>query len=179
MELTSLSFWIFSTLAVLSAIGVVFLKNIVYAVLSLISTLIMVSGLFFTMGAELIGALQIIIYAVAIVVFYVLVISTVPEFKGETIDPNYMFVSLPVGFLIFIELAYVSLYGAWKSNVGMFTSEVIKEMGNVKAVASVLFTKYLFPFEVASIILLVAMIGAIIIGKKDHVIEEEASNGSL
>ncbi len=174
MELTNVAFWTFSILAVLSAFGVVFLRNIVYAVLSLISTLIMVSGLFFTMGAELIGALQIIIYAVAIVVFYVLVISTVPEFKGQTVDANYMLLSLPVGFLIFMELAYVSLYGAWKSNTGMFTPEVVKEMGNVKAVASMLFTKYLFPFEVASIILLVSMIGAIIIGRKDHVLDEEA-----
>ena len=47
-------------------------------------------------------------------------------------------------------------------------------MSNVKAVATMLFTKYLFPFEVASLILLVAMIGAILIGRKDHVIDEEA-----
>ena len=174
MELNNVAFWTFSSLAVLSALGVVFFRNIIYAVLSLISTLIMVSGLFFTMGAELVGALQIIIYAVAIVVFYVLVISTVPEDKGKTVDVNYMLVSLPIGFLIFIELAYVALYGAWKSNTGMFTPEVVKEMGNVKAVASMLFTKYLFPFEVASVILLVAMIGAIILGRKEHVLDEEA-----
>ncbi len=174
MELNNIAFWVFSSLAVISAFGVVFSKNIVYAVLSLISTLIMVSGLFFTMGAELIGALQIIIYAVAIVVFYVLVISTVPEFKGQTVDAGYMLMSIPVGFLIFIELAYVAIYGAWKSNTGMFTPEVVEKMGNVKAVATMLFTKYLFPFEVASVILLVAMIGAIIIGRKEHVLDEEA-----
>ncbi|WP_457625317.1 NADH-quinone oxidoreductase subunit J [Persephonella sp.] len=176
MELTVAGFWIFSTLAVLSAIGVVFFRNIIYAVLSLISALIMVSGLFFSMGAELVGALQIIIYAVAIVVFYVLVISTVPEFKGKAFEPKYMLISIPVGFLIFLELAFVSLYGAWKSNTGIFTPDVINEVGNVKAVATVLFTKYLFPFEVASLILLVAMIGAIILGKKEHVIDEEAKS---
>lgn len=174
MELTSVAFWTFSTLAVLSAMGVIFFRNIIYAVLSLISTLVMVSGLFFTMGAELIGALQILIYAVAIVVFYVLVISTVPEFKGKAFEPKYMLLSIPTGFLIFIELAFVSLYGAWKSNTGIFTPEVIQEVGNIKAVSTMLFTKYLFPFEVASLILLVAMIGAIIIGKKDHVLDEEA-----
>ena len=176
MELTVTAFWVFSTLAVLSAVGVVFFRNIIYAVLSLISTLVMVSGLFFAMGAELIGALQIIIYAVAIVVFYVLVISTVPEFKGKAFEPKYVLISLPVGFLIFLELAFVSLYGAWRSNTGIFTPEVISEVSNVKAVATVLFTKYLFPFEVASLILLVAMIGAIIIGKKEHVIDEEAKS---
>ncbi|WP_457639887.1 NADH-quinone oxidoreductase subunit J family protein [Persephonella sp.] len=174
MELTNTAFWVFSSLAVLSAFGVVFFRNIIYAVLSLISTLIMVSGLFFTMGAELIGALQILIYAVAIVVFYVLVISTVPEFKGKAFETKYMLISLPVGFLIFVELAFVSLYGAWSSNTGIFTADVIQEVGNVKAVATMLFTKYLFPFEVASLILLVAMIGSIIIGRKDHVIDEEA-----
>ncbi|NPA58294.1 MAG: NADH-quinone oxidoreductase subunit J [Aquificae bacterium] len=174
MELTGTAFWVFSSLAVLSAFGVVFFRNIVYAVLSLISTLIMVSGLFFTMGAELIGALQILIYAVAIVVFYVLVISTVPEFKGKAFQTKYMVISIPVGMLIFVELAIVSLFGAWKSNTGVFTPDVVKEVGNVKAVATMLFTKYLFPFEVASLILLVAMIGSIVIGRKEHVIDEEA-----
>ena len=173
MDLSVIAFWSFSTLAVLSAIGVVFFKNIIYSVLSLISTLIMVSGLFFTLGAELVGALQILIYAVAIVVFYVLVISTVPEYKGKAIDPKYMLLSLPVGFLLFLELAYVSVYGAWASNVGMFKPEVLNEIGNVKAVSTILFTKFLFPFEVASLILLVAMIGAIILGRKEQVMDEE------
>jgi len=172
MELNSIAFWSFSTLAVISAFGVIFFRNLVYTVLSLISTLIMVSGLFFTMGAELVGALQILIYAVAIVVFYVLVISTVPQFKGQAIDPKYMLLSIPVGFLIFLELAYVSIYGAWKSNTGIFSSETINEIGNAKAVGTMLFTKYLFPFEVASLILLVAMIGAIVIGRKQQ--EQEA-----
>ncbi|EDP73750.1 NADH-quinone oxidoreductase subunit J [Hydrogenivirga sp. 128-5-R1-1] len=168
MELTQIAFWIFSSLAVLSAIGTIFFRNMVYTVLSLISTLIMVSGLFFTMGAELVGAIQLLIYAVAIVVFYVLVISTVPEFKGKAVDPKYMLLSIPVGFLIFLELAYVSIYGAWKSNTGIFSTEVIDKIGNAKAVGTMLFTKYLFPFEVASLILLVAMIGAIIIGRKEE-----------
>ena len=168
MELTQIAFWTFSILAVLSAVGTIFFRNMVYTVLSLISTLIMVSGLFFTMGAELVGALQLLIYAVAIVVFYVLVISTVPEFKGKAVDPKYMLLSIPVGFLIFLELAYVSIYGAWKSNTGIFSTEVIDKIGNAKAVGTMLFTKYLFPFEVASLILLVAMIGAIIIGRKEE-----------
>ena len=173
MDLSVIAFWSFSTLAVLSAIGVVFFKNIIYSVLSLISTLIMISGLFFTLGAELVGALQILIYAVAIVVFYVLVISTVPEYKGKAVDPKYMLLSLPVGFLLFLELAYVSVYGAWASNTGIFKPEVLNEIGNVKAVSTILFAKFLFPFEVASLILLVAMIGAIILGRKEQVMDEE------
>ncbi len=174
MELNTIAFWTFSTLAVISAFGVVFFRNLVYTVLSLISTLIMVSGLFFTMGAELVGALQILIYAVAIVVFYVLVISTVPQFKGKAIDEKYTLLSLPVGFLLFLELAYVAVYGAWKSSVGIFSPEIVEKVGNAKAVGTLLFTKYLFPFEVASLILLVAMIGAIVIGKKDEKQEQEA-----
>ncbi len=173
MALDVIAFWSFSALAVISAFGVVFFKNIIYSVLSLISTLIMISGLFFSMGAELIGALQILIYAVAIVVFYVLVISTVPQYKGEAVDPKYMLLSLPVGFLLFLELAYVSIYGAWTSNTGIFTPEVLNEIGNVKAVSTILFSKYLFPFEVASLILLVAMIGAIVLGRKEQAMDEE------
>jgi len=172
MELNSIAFWVLSFIAVISAIGVVFFKNIVHAVLSLISTLIAISGLFFNIGADLIGALQILIYAVAIVVFYVLVISTVPEFKGKSVDGKYTLLSLPFGFLLFLELAYVSVYGAFKSATGAFSPNIIQQIGNPKAVATMLFTKYLFPFEVASLILLVAMIGAIILGRKEQVEEE-------
>ncbi|RMA97879.1 NADH-quinone oxidoreductase subunit J family protein [Hydrogenothermus marinus] len=168
LNLNSIAFWSFSSLAVLSALGAIFFRNLVYTVLSLISVLIMISGLFFTLGAELVGALQLLIYAVAIVVFYVLVISTVPQFKGKAIDPKYMLLSIPIGFLIFLELAYVSVYGAWKSNTGIFSPEIVEKIGNAKAVSTMLFTKYLFPFEVASLILLVAMIGAIVIGKKQE-----------
>ncbi|MEZ0324124.1 MAG: NADH-quinone oxidoreductase subunit J [Hydrogenothermaceae bacterium] len=169
MDLSVVAFWILSAVAVISAFGVVFFKNIIYAVLSLISVLIAISGLFFNLGAELIGALQILIYAVAIVVFYVLVISTVPEYKGEAVDPKYALLSAPFGFMLFMELAFVSIYGLWKSGTGIFMPQVVQEVSNAKAVAVILFTKYLFPFEVASLILLVAMIGAIVLGKKDIV----------
>ncbi|MEJ5172317.1 MAG: NADH-quinone oxidoreductase subunit J [Hydrogenothermaceae bacterium] len=169
MDLGVVAFWILSAIAVVSAFGVVFFKNIIYAVLSLISALIAISGLFFNLGAELVGALQILIYAVAIVVFYVLVISTVPEYKGEAVDPKYALLSAPFGFMLFMELAFVSVYGLWKSGTGIFTPQVVQEVSNAKAVATMLFTKYLFPFEVASLILLVAMIGAIVLGKKDIV----------
>ncbi|MCX7738872.1 MAG: NADH-quinone oxidoreductase subunit J [Hydrogenothermaceae bacterium] len=169
MDLNLIAFWSLSTIAVLSALGVVFFRNIIYAVLSLISTLIAISGLFFNLGAELIGALQILIYAVAIVVFYVLVISTVPKYEGEAIDLKYSLLSTPFAFILFMELAYVSVYGLWVSGTGVFGPAMLNQVSNVKAVATMLFTKYLFPFEVASVILLVAMIGAIVLGKKDIV----------
>lgn len=121
MDLNVVAFWSLATIAVLSALGVVFFKNIIYSVLSLISTLIAISGLFFNLGAELIGALQILIYAVAIVVFYVLVISTVPKYEGDSIDPKYALLSAPFAFILFMELAYVSVYGLWASGTGIFT----------------------------------------------------------
>lgn len=169
MDISVVAFWILSTIAVISAFGVIFFRNIIYAVLSLISTLIAISGLFFNLGAELIGALQILIYAVAIVVFYVLVISTVPKYEGDAIDQKYTLLSAPFGFILFLELAFVSMYGAYKSSTGIFSPEILKDVSNTKAVATMLFTKYLFPFEIASLILLVAMIGAIVLGKKDIV----------
>lgn len=176
MDLNTVAFWSLSAIAVLSALGVVFFRNIIYAVLSLISTLIAISGLFFNLGAELIGALQILIYAVAIVVFYVLVISTVPKYEGDAVDPKYALLSAPFAFILFMELAYVSVYGLWASGTGIFIPEVVSQVSNAKAVATMLFTKYLFPFEVASVILLVAMIGAIVLGKKD-IVEDQQEEG--
>jgi hypothetical protein len=83
------AFLFFASLTLLSALGVVLFSNIIYVILSLLSTLVMVAGIFFVAGAELVGALQLLIYAVAIAVFYVLVLTAVPWEKALIKDSHY------------------------------------------------------------------------------------------
>ena len=157
-------FFILGTWLIVSALGVVFVKNPVHSILFFLSSLLAMAGIFLALGAELLAGIQLIIYAVAIVVFYVLVITTIPWEKVKKFEGFYkkeLLVSSPFLVILFILMSYIILKGEFARPVG-----VVKD--NVREVGKALFTSYLFPFEVASLILLVAMIGAIILGRREE-----------
>ncbi|QID32558.1 NADH-quinone oxidoreductase subunit J family protein [Pampinifervens florentissimum] len=159
-----LIFALLASWAVVSAMGVLFLKNPVHAILSFISLILAVAGMFLHMRAELLAGLQLIIYAVAIVVFYVLVITTIPWEKVKRFEGFYkreFLLGFPVLLVSFILFAYAIMKGSF-ANLGSQARDNVKEVGKS------LFTTYLFPLEVASVILLTAMIGAILLGRKEE-----------
>ncbi|MEJ5339729.1 MAG: NADH-quinone oxidoreductase subunit J [Aquificaceae bacterium] len=159
-----LIFAFLSVWAVLSSMGVLFLKNPVHAILSFISLILAVAGMFLHMRAELLAGLQLIIYAVAIVVFYVLVITTIPWEKVKRFEGFYkreFFFGFPLLLASFALFAYAILKGNF-ARVGTAGADNVKEVGKS------LFSTYLFPLEVASVILLTAMIGAILLGRKEE-----------
>ena len=154
-----LAFWLLA-----SVLGAVLVKNPVHSILFFLSSVLAMAGIFLSLGAELLAGLQIIIYAVAIVVFYVLVITTIPWEKVKRFEGVYkreLLLGLPVVLVVFIAMGYMILKGKLAEPVGTVEN-------NVKEVGKQLFTSYLFPFEVASVILLVAMIGAILLGRKEE-----------
>lgn len=164
-----LVFLLFSALAVLSALGVVLLSNPIYVILCLLSVLISVAGVFFVAGAELVGALQLLIYAVAVTVFYVLVLTAVPWEKALRKDSHYRVegvLSLPVVLALYAEMLLVFLLGVSVSPKGQFR-ELISQYGNTQVIGAILFSKYFFAFELVSLVLLIGMIGAVIIGRKE------------
>ena len=148
-----------------SVLGVLFLKNPVHVILAFLSVILAVAGMFLHLGAELLAGLQLIIYAVAIIVFYVLVITTIPWEKVKKFGGIYKKEALLVMPILLVSLgavSYMVLGGSFS------TSKRLIGENNVASVGKVLFTNYLFPFEVASVILLVAMIGAILLGRKEE-----------
>jgi len=164
-----LVFLLFSALALVSALGVVLLSNPIYVILCLLSVLIAVAGVFFVAGAELVGALQLLIYAVAVTVFYVLVLTAVPWEKALKKDSHYRvegLISFPVVLALYVEMLLVFLVGVSVSPKGQFR-ELINQLGNTQVVGAILFSKYFFAFELVSLVLLIGMIGAVIIGRKE------------
>ncbi len=154
-----LSLWL-----LVSVVGAIFVRNPVHSILFFLSSVLAIAGLFLSLGAELIAGLQLIIYAVAIVVFYVLVITTIPWEKVKRFEGIYkreLIFGLPAVSIIFGLIAYLIIRGNLAEPVGTVGD-------NVREVGRTLFTSYLFPFEVASVILLVAMIGAILLGRKEE-----------
>jgi len=162
-------FLIFSAWAIISGIGVITFTNPIYVILWLLSALIAIAGIFFTAGAELVGALQLLIYAVAIAVFYVFVLTAVPWEKAVKKSSHYRMegvLSLPLVLLLYVEMAIVFFLGVTAAPEGKIRA-FIERFGNTEVVGSILFSKYFFAFEVVSLVLLIGMIGAVLIGRKE------------
>ena len=148
------------------SIGVVTLKSPVTAVVFLVLDLFVLAGLYAFMGAEFVFAIQIIIYAGAVLVLFMFVIMML------NLDPIDL---IPLRLNLFrVLLALIGFFGFLGFAVRMLQSPVAaiaKTAGkadNTLEVALCLFSKYLWPFELASILILLAIICAIVIAKKDH-----------
>jgi NADH-quinone oxidoreductase subunit J len=166
-------FYALATLTIAGGVGVVALRNPVHAALSLLWTFLMVAALFILRHAEFLAAVQVLVYAGGIMVLFLFVIMLV-NVKGLT--PETVFLSqlgplaVLAGVIIGALLAAMILTGvlaAGDGNLAALQTVDGETVGNTEAVGQVLYTKYLVPFEVVSVVLLVAMIGAIIFGRGD------------
>tara|TARA_E500000331_G_C17157836_1_gene670387 strand:- start:451 stop:1083 length:633 start_codon:yes stop_codon:yes gene_type:complete len=190
----SLFFYFFSSIAVLAAIMVVVSKNTVYSVFFLILDFVSISILFIMIGAEFLGMIMLIVYvgAVAVLFLFVVMMLNVTEqnlkksFRKGLI--NNISVGTIVGAIIFLELVVV--VGGWKykDNFVQLSSESFEDkISNTHALGNILYTDYIYLFQISGMILLVAMIGAITLTfrKKENVkrqnyfeqIQREKSSG--
>ena len=166
----SILFNIFAVLAVLSALLVVvnpLSRSPVTSAMFLVTTMISISGLFVLLNAYFLAAVQILVYAGAVMVLFLFVIMLLDV--QETARRKLRIVSLVMGFA-----AVGALFGVYKSSVEATYEDVeaVDEVvgGSTEALARGLFSKdngFILPFEIVSILLLVAMIGAILLSKKE------------
>jgi NADH-quinone oxidoreductase subunit J len=162
-----LFFGYFAGVIAVTAFLVVALKNPIYSALSLLVLFFHVAGLYVTLHAEFLAAVQIIVYAGAILVLYLFVVMLLNLKRDDQYHNQWRlaaFVSIP----LFIEFL-ILLASAKAERPGIVPQEQpgAAAADNTMAIGETLYSTYLFPFEVASLILLVAMIGAIILAKKD------------
>ena len=163
-------FYIFSLIAIVSAIMVTVSKNTVHSVFFLILDFISISCLFIMIGAEFLGMIMLIIYvgAVAVLFLFVVMMLNVAQQKNQWFSANESSRHIPVGLIIsviiFFELMIV--VGGWKYKpdlVTVMSLTVDKEITNTHAIGYVLYTDYIHIFQLSGMILLVAMIGAIVL----------------
>ena len=162
-------FYIFSVIAVVSAIMVTASKNTVHSVFFLILDFISISCLFIMIGAEFLGMIMLIVYvgAVAVLFLFVVMMLNVAQQKNQWFIAKNSSGHIPVGLLIstiiFFELIIV--IGGWKYKPDLFeTSNLISnEMSNTHSLGQVLYTDYIHIFQISGMILLIAMIGAIVL----------------
>lgn len=163
--MTQLLFFYFAGVILVTSSLVIALKNPVYSAISLLVMFFHVAGLYVLLNAEFIAVIQIIVYAGAILVLYLFVVMLL-NLKREERYQHQLLLGLFVGLLILTEALLILMRSSFGEKTGEYTVERISTIGSTEAVGKVLFTTYLFPFEVASFILLVAMIGAIVLAKK-------------
>jgi NADH-quinone oxidoreductase subunit J len=162
-----LIFGYFAGVIALTAVLVVALRNPVYSALSLLIMFFHIAGLYVTLHAEFLAAVQLIVYAGAILVLYLFVVMLLNVKQDDRYHSQWKvaaFVSVP----LLLEFLVLLAKGVVAPQLDRVPAERAAEIGdNTMAIGTTLFTTYLFPFEVASLILLVAMIGAIILAKRD------------
>ena len=165
MDLASLVFFIVAAVAVLSALGVILHPHPVYCALFLVMTLFQIAVLFVLLDAQMVAFLQILVYAGAIMVLFLFVIMLLNlEREPEQPPLTWRLVMLAVGGTLGIELAYFFLRRAPLPEVA---GTVEEGYGTVTALARTMFTDHAMAFELTSVLLLVAMVGAIVLAKRE------------
>jgi len=166
----SIFFYVFSIIAVISAIMVTASKNTVHSVFFLILDFISISCLFIMIGAEFLGMIMLIVYvgAVAVLFLFVVMMLNVAQQKNQWFVSATSSQHIPVGLiistLIFFELIIV--IGGWKYKPDLFNSNnfnITSEVSNTHSLGQVLYTDYIHVFQISGMILLIAMIGAIVL----------------
>ena len=162
-------FYVFSIIAVVSAIMVTVSKNTVHSVFFLILDFISISCLFIMVGAEFLGMIMLIVYvgAVAVLFLFVVMMLNVAQQKNQWFISEENSGHIPVGLLIsaiiFFELIIV--IGGWKYKPDLFETNnlITNEISNTHSLGQVLYTDYIHIFQISGMILLIAMIGAIVL----------------
>jgi NADH-quinone oxidoreductase subunit J len=163
-----LLFYAFGALAILSSLLVIGQRNPIYSVLLLIASFGALSGLYVLLDAPFVAVIQIIVYAGAIMVLFLFVIMLLGVDSGVPVRER-LLIQRPLAFILGAAFV-VELFLAIRAGVGFATRApdvfTANDGGNTQAVAKVLFTQYFFPFEVTSVLLLVAAIASMVLAHR-------------
>ena len=166
MWLSALFFYLFSAVLVASAVMVIAARNPVHAVLFLILAFFNAAGLFVLLGAEFLAMILVVVYvgAVAVLFLFVVMMLDVDFVELRQGMLNYLPVGGTIGLILLVELALV--LGSWAVDPGAIKIAAAPTpggMSNTEALGHILYTQYVYYFQAAGLVLLVAMIGAIVL----------------
>ena len=163
------AFFALATLTVLSALGVVLSRSPIRSALSLVMTLFLLAVLFILLDAHLVGALQVLVYAGAIMVLFLFVIMLLnlqsePHEEGRRIQRAVAWATAAL-------MLALLLTGFWRGGSGAAVAEgaVPAQFGTTAALSERLFTHFLLPFEITSLLLLIAIVGAVVLARRHSV----------
>jgi NADH-quinone oxidoreductase subunit J len=161
MVIRQIAFWVFAGLTAVSSLFTVLTKNVVHAALGLAAALIGAAALFILFGAEFVGLAQILIYVGAVVVLFLFGIMLTATPGTQKVDNEQRGLAAGVAVGVFIVLAAGILTAFGMRKIEFDVAFPTKDLGNE------LFTTWVLPFEAVSILLLAALVGAIVLARRD------------
>jgi NADH-quinone oxidoreductase subunit J len=174
-----IAFYIMALISVIGALALIVVPNPVYCALSLVGTLFTMAGIFILLNQEFVAAIQILIYAGAIMVLFLFVIMllnlrTDEQFHIRWTLPKAVGAVVAAGILAQL-VAVFSSPAAKLGPMGDYPVERLAKEGAVQIVGDLLFTTYVLPFEVISVLLMVAVMGAVVLAKRHAVSDADAA----
>ncbi|HLC28425.1 MAG TPA: NADH-quinone oxidoreductase subunit J [Dehalococcoidia bacterium] len=163
---TVIAFWILAAITVGAALMVVMVRNLIRAVIFLILSFVGVAGLYITLSADFVAVTQILIYAGAVSVLMLFAIVLTPRGDRGNQETFLRLPALLLALLVAFTLGYVAIDTEW----AISDREGFEETASV--IGEALLDKYVLPFEIASVLLLVAMLGAIVIVRPESGVDE-------
>jgi len=167
---STILFIVFGSIAVLSALNILIQRNPLYSALSLIGTLISLSALYLTLHAEFIAVIQIVVYAGAIMVLFIFVIMllNVPKEQPQIEKQKGLrLLAIPFAGLLIAETFYVVLSIDKRALPAVPAGAADQAVGTTWSIGTSLFTDYLLPFEVTSVLILMAVVGAMVLARRE------------
>ena len=168
-------FFLFAGIALAGALGVVLAANPVHSALSLVTVLVAIAALFVVQDAQLLAAVQVIVYAGAIVVLFLFVIMLLGVDRRESTAETLRFqrtAALVLGAGLAATLIALISPG-WATGEPSVRGVVAQHGGNIKSVAESLFTTFLWPFELTAVLLVIAVIGGVVLARRSHLPADE------
>ena len=172
-------FWFAALAALAGAIGVVFQRNPFYSVLFLVMHLIALATLFLLLSAEFVAAAQVIVYAGAVMVLYVFVVAYVGGLDDDLTEPSPIAAAITpllVGAL-FVELS-LAITGSGLKTIDSHGAKLSPGFGSPEQIGELFLTRFLIAFEVVSLLLLVAAVGAVVLAKREPRAADHPSRSS-
>lgn len=171
---TVIAFYVLAVASVASALGVIFFKNAVHSALSLILTLLFLALFYLQLGALFIAVVQVLIYAGAIMVLFLFVVTMLTPDAGDTeIGRDRISwqrgIAGILGLSLVAALSYLLFTGAnvaSNQSASNSLSQAVQARGNIEAFGLALFHGFAFPFEVTSLLIVVAILGAMVFGRR-------------
>ncbi|HNX24166.1 MAG TPA: NADH-quinone oxidoreductase subunit J [Spirochaetota bacterium] len=168
-QITAVLFYGFSSAAVISALLVITKKNPVTSAISLVVTFFSISAIYILLNSQFIAIMQVLIYAGAImvlIIFVIMLLNLRPadiELKNRTVSKAVLVILIV--FIMALSLVAIVSFGRFSGDKGGITPEIIAETGSVQLIARAMFSKYLLPFELVSLLITIAIIGVVILSR--------------
>ena len=161
-----IAFWLLAALTVGAALGVVAVRDLIRALVLLITSFLGVAGLYITLSADFVAVAQVLIYAGAISVLLIFAIMLTPQASRDNAETFLQVPGLLLAALVTFTIGFISIQTDWSiAGRGGFDE-------TASAIGEALLSKYVLPFEMASVLLLVAMLGAIVLVRPEGTPEE-------